>query len=127
MKVRITGNSLRLRLLRSEVARLLAGECLEEAIHFTPEANARFTYALQQDTAARVPAIQYSEGRVDILIPADQARTWGSSNQVGIAADISLGAFGSLALLVEKDFACLDGSEDDNQDTFPNPCAGAKC
>ena len=33
MKIRIKGNSLRLRLLRSEVARFLAGDCLEETIH----------------------------------------------------------------------------------------------
>jgi len=34
---------------------------------------------------------------------------------------------GSLALLIEKDFACLDRSEEDNEDTFPNPNTGTKC
>ena len=52
---------------------------------------------------------------MSIVIPADQANTWGSSDQVGIAESISLGEFGSLALLIEKDFACLDRSEEDNK------------
>ena len=46
---------------------------------------------------------------------------------VGIAEEISLGPLGSLFLLVEKDFACLDRSDEDNQDTFANPHAGATC
>jgi hypothetical protein len=43
MKLRIRGNSLRLRVSRSEIARLLEGHCLEETIHFAPEESARFS------------------------------------------------------------------------------------
>jgi hypothetical protein len=127
MKLRIKGDSLRLRVSRSEVARLLAGGCLEETIHFAPEAHARFTYALQQDRLVSRPTVQYTEGRVAVLIPADQANTWGITDQVGIAEHISLGSLGALALLIEKDFACLDRSEEDNEDTFTNPNAGTTC
>jgi len=127
MKLRIKGDSLRLRLSRSEVTRLLQGDCLEETIHFTPEARAKFTYALQQDRLVRRPVIQYTENRVAVLIPADQVNAWGTTDQVGIAEDISLGSLGSLALLIEKDFACLDRNEKDNEDTFPNPNAGTTC
>lgn len=127
MKLRINGNSLRLRLLRSEVVRLLGGDCLEETIHFTTEAAARFTYALQLQPALKMPAIQYAENRVTVLIPPDVANAWGSSDQVGIAEEISLGEFGSLALLIEKDFACLTRSKEGNQDTFANPDAGKIC
>jgi hypothetical protein len=127
MKLRIRGNSLRLRILRSEVTRLLAGDCLEETIHFTPEASAKFTYALRQDPSISRPTVQYAGDRVTILIPADLAQHWGVSNEIGIAENISLGDLGSLALLIEKDFACLDRSEEGNQDTYPNPHAGATC
>jgi hypothetical protein len=127
MKLRLKGNSLRLRISRSEVARLLAGDCLEETIHFTPEASAKFTYTLQQEPSLSRPTVQYKENRVAILIPADQANEWGLTGQVGIAEDISLGDLGALALLIEKDFACLDRSEEDNEDAFPNPNAGTKC
>ena len=33
----------------------------------------------------------------------------------------------SLAIAVEKDFACIDRSDADNTDTFPNPHEGAVC
>jgi hypothetical protein len=127
MKVRIKGDSLRLRISRSEVARLLEGDCLEETIHFAPAPCARFTYALRQDRLVRKPTVEYTENRVAVLIPADQANRWAGSDQVGIAENIGLGNLGALALLIEKDFACLDRSDEDNQDTFPNPYAGAAC
>jgi hypothetical protein len=127
MKLRIERNSLRVRLSRSEVTRLLGGDCLEETIYFAPEIGAKLTYALRQEASVSRPAVQYAENRVVILMPTDQAITWGVTDQVGIAEDIRLGDLGSLALLIEKDFACLDRSEKDNADTFPNPNAGAKC
>ena len=127
MKLRIKGNTLRVRVSRLEVARLLAGDCLEETIHFTPEPVAKLTYALQQVQSLSRPTVQYKENSVVILIPADQASAWGTTDQVGIAEDIGLGNLGSLAILIEKDFACLDRSQTDNEDTFPNPNAGAVC
>ena len=127
MKIRIKGNSLRLRLLRSEVARFLAGDCLEEIIHFTQEASGKFTYTLQHDPAVNLPTVEYIGSRVMTRIPSDQANTWGLSDQVGIVECISLGEFGALALLIEKDFACLKRSEEDNEDTFSNSSADETC
>jgi len=127
MKLRIKGDSLRLRVSRTEVARLLAGDCLEDTIHFAPEASAKFTYALQQEPSVSRPTVQFAGNKVMILIPADLANEWGVTDQVGIAEDIRLGDIGILALLIEKDFACLDRSEEDNEDTFPNPNVGITC
>jgi hypothetical protein len=127
MKLRIKSNSLRLRLSRSEIAGLLERDSLEETIRFAPAANARFSYSLRIDPSATAPTVRYSENRVEILLPVDRARTWALTDEVGIAEDISLGNFGTLALLIEKDFACLDRSEEDNEDTFPNPNAGTTC
>jgi hypothetical protein len=127
MKLRIKGNSLRLRISRSEVARLLDGDCLEETVRFAPEPCAKFTYALLQDCLVGRPTVHYTDNRVAVLIPADRANAWGITDEVGIAEDISLGNLGTLAILIEKDFACLDRSDEDNHDTFPNPNAGATC
>jgi hypothetical protein len=55
------------------------------------------------------------------------ANTWCSTDLVGISESVSLGSLGSLDLLIEKDFACLDLSDEENQDTFANPNAGAIC
>jgi len=127
MKLRIKGNSLRLRISRSEVVRLLAGDCLEETIHFAPAANARFSYSLRKDPSVTAPTVKHTDCRVEILLPVDRAHTWGLTDQVGIAEEISLGDLGTLALLIEKDFACLDRSDEENKDTFPNPMSGTYC
>jgi len=73
------------------------------------------------------PTVRYAENRIVILLPTVQAIGWGVTDQVGIAENIALGKLGSLGLLIEKDFACLDRSQTDNEDTFPNPNAGAVC
>jgi hypothetical protein len=127
MKLRIKGNTLRVRVSRSEVARLLAGDRLEETIHFSPAPVAKFTWALQQQQSLSRPTVRYTENRVAILLPADEAKIWGTTDQVGIAENMDLGNLGSLGLLVEKDFACLDRSEEENEDTYPNPNAGTTC
>jgi len=127
MKLRIKGNSLRLRVSRSEVARILRLERVEETIHFALHPNAKLTYALKQEQSVRALTVGYAEGEVTVLVPAALANTWCSTDLVGIAGSVSLGMIGSLDLLIEKDFACLDLSDEKNQDTFANPHAGAVC
>jgi hypothetical protein len=127
MKLRIKGNSLRLRISRSEVASLLKRDRLEETIHFAPQANAKFTYALEQTASTSALTIQYTQDNVTVLIPADRAKSWCLSDQVGIAESLRIGSFGFLDVLIEKDFACLDRNDEENEDTFPNPNAGTTC
>jgi hypothetical protein len=127
VKLRIKGNSLRLRVSRSEVARVLTGERVEETIRFAAQKTAKLTYALEQQLSGIAPTVQYSDGHVTVRIPAHQAIPWCLTDQVSIVESISLGTAGSLDLVIEKDFACLDRSDEDNQDTFANPKAGATC
>jgi hypothetical protein len=127
MKLRIKGNSLRLRVSRSEVARLLRRERLEETIQFAVQEDAKLTYALEQESSISTLTVRYAENAVSVLVPSDQANAWCLSDQVGIVESISLGSLGSLDLLIEKDFACLDRSDEENQDTFANPNAGPAC
>ena len=127
MKLRIKGDSLRIRVSRSEVARLLAGERIEDTIHFPSQENAKLTYALEHHASGTAPTVHYADGNVTICIPTAQAIPWCSTDQVGIAETISVGSAGSLDLLIEKDFACLDRSDEDNLDTFTNPNAAATC
>jgi hypothetical protein len=127
MKLRIKGNSLRLRISRSESDRLLGRERLEETIHFAPQAEAKFTYALEQAASVSAPTVRYTEGEITVLVPAALAHTWCTTDMVGIAERVSLGTFGSLDLLLEKDFACLDRNQEENVDTFENPHAGVVC
>ena len=120
MKLRITTNSLRLRVSQSDLARFMESGRIEEAIHFAADACAQFSYALEQSEAQRDISIRYQPQAVTVVIPGSEARDWAGGNQVGIYGDVDVGV-SKLAVIVEKDFACLDGSDRGNIDTFPNP------
>jgi hypothetical protein len=55
------------------------------------------------------------------------AADWAAGDDVGIEAMQPAGNDGALQILVEKDFACLNGPPEQNVDTFPNPLVGTKC
>jgi hypothetical protein len=130
MKLRIKGDSLRLRLGPAEVERLLTDGRVEETIHFAADENARLTYALELTDASGDLALSYQTGEVTVLLSRDRAHRWSSGGEVSIAGEAAVGS-SQLQLLVEKDFACLDRDKDRDtgrdKDTFPNPKAGVVC
>jgi len=123
MKLRIQKNSIRLRVSKSDLARFVEKGILEETLCFGREESAKLTYALQRSSGGAEVDVMSSKGRLAVLLPASIALAWAETEQVGISAEVNLGAQGTLSILVEKDFACLDGSDADNADTFPNPLA----
>lgn len=127
MKLRIKGNSLRLRVSRSELARFLAGDRIEETIHFAPAPEAKLTYALESASQAAAAIVRYSPQEVAVILSQDHVRLWSREEQVGVYAAVDISPEGLLDVAVEKDFACLDRSAEDNSDTFANPHAGAIC
>jgi hypothetical protein len=127
MKLRIKGNSLRLRVSRSELARFQAGGRIEETIHFTSAPEATLTYALESALKPSPVTVRYGSREVTVVLSKDRARMWGASGEVGVYTTLDMGPAGSLEVVVEKDFACLDRSDEDNSDTFANPLAGATC
>ncbi len=129
MKLRLQANSVRLRLKQGEVKRLIEKGVVEESIRFFPGREA-LTYRLELSESAAAPTARLKGSEVLVEIPAAPARQWAAdANQVGLEAIQPAGADAAqgLTLLVEKDFACLDGSDEQNADTFPNPLAGGKC
>jgi hypothetical protein len=127
MKVRISGNSLRFRISRSDLASLQADARVETTLHFGPGPGASFTYALERSASAMTVSTRCVPGGVTVLLPAAQANEWNATDQVGIYESIDVGSAGRLDLILEKDFACLDGTDAQNADTFPNPAADAGC
>jgi hypothetical protein len=127
MKLRIKGNSLRLRVSRSELARFQAGGRIEETIHFTAAPEATLTYALESALKPSPVTVRYGSREVTVILSKDRARIWGAENEVGVYTTLDMGPAGSLEVVVEKDFACLDRSDEDNSDAFANPLAGATC
>lgn len=133
MKLRIRGNSLRLRLSQREVTDLAAQGRVEDAIAFPPVGDheargagpaSRMVYALQVSDDAPAPFAHLEGARIDVTLPASVAREWTSTDQVGIEAEQPLGDGGVLRILVEKDFACLKPrTGEDDADAYPNPSA----
>jgi hypothetical protein len=121
MKLRIKANSLRLRVSRSELTRFLAGEQLAETIRFASAPEAKLTYALARDSQATTASVHYLPQAVTVLLTEEQVQVWGQDSQVGVYTTVDIIPEGLLELIVEKDFACIDRSDEDNTDTFPNP------
>jgi len=121
MKLRIQGNSLRLRVSRSELDRFSMGERIQETVYFGPEVDAKLTYALESNEAVAEMTVVYDSHEVTVQIPLALGRRWALDQSAGLSGSKHLGMGRTLDILVEKDFACLDRSEAENEDTFPNP------
>src|SRR5579863_5751086 len=126
MKLRIKGNSLRLRVSPSEVAHLLEAGRIEETIHFGFDESAKLVYALELGRDSGDMTVRYAPSEITILISPPDAQRWAAGQDIGLygAAETRQGI---LHFAVEKDFACLDKSDEENTDTFPNPRQGAVC
>src|ERR1700682_1294560 len=107
MKLRMNGNSLRLRLNRAEVGRLDETGRVEEVVHFAPDVA--FRYALEMAPEADVLRTLYEDGGVRVLVPVATAREWAFTGRVEISGEQVVTAGTTLNILVEKDFQCLHG------------------
>jgi hypothetical protein len=127
MKLRIKGNSLRLRVTPSEVKHLLRCGAIREHVQFTAIFTDRLTYELFSSTSEVTTAVAYRSGNITVSVPEGQLKKWAGTDDVGIYAELSLGGDQELSVAIEKDFACLDLSDTENEDTFPNPNLAATC
>lgn len=116
MKLRIRGDSIRLRLTRGEVADLIAQGRVAEHTHLP--AGAGFRYELRADAGARAVSASFEAGVLGIALPKAAADAWARSEEVGIRAEVPL-AEGALSVLVEKDYPCLTvRAGEDDSDAF---------
>jgi hypothetical protein len=126
MKLRIKGESVRLRVSRSDLERLMHEGRIEESIHFGVRPDEKWTYALELVPQEGAISMRYAGNEVALLLSKSEAKKWVDTETVGIYGEVPGGA-GSLELIVEKDFACLDRQDAENADTFPNPKSGRVC
>jgi hypothetical protein len=127
MKLRIKGNSIRLRIAPSEVKHLLCSGGIEEYVQFTSDPMDRLKYAVVSALSGDTTTVAYHLGDITVNVPAAQLKKWASSDDIGVYADLALGDGWALSVAIEKDFACLDRSDAENKDTFPNPNLAASC
>ena len=129
MKLRIRGNSLRLRLLRGEVEQFGRAGRVSETIRFGASPAAQLTYVLEFDRQAQNITAHFADNQITVKIPDAVARNWIESDEVTLKSEQPIGngaqndaPENNLKILIEKDFVCLDRKDDpDNHDAFPHP------
>lgn len=123
MKIRIKGNSVRLRLTKTEVTTFCNTGLVEEQTQFL---QGLFCYRLEaKDTIESLEA-SFHKNTVAIYMPEAIRTEWATSSRVGYEAMVSSSNGNQLSLLVEKDFVCLDETVEDQSDNYPNPLASSK-
>ena len=127
MKLRLKGNSIRLRVVRSELAKLQAGERIQETLTFPGNPSTTLEYILGVGPSDQPVQAAFSSQQIVVMISPDQLTSWSGEHQVGIYASLPVSKDLDLDLAIEKDFACLDLSDEENKDTFANPLAGKIC
>ncbi|MDX1629204.1 MAG: hypothetical protein R3345_10930 [Fulvivirga sp.] len=120
MKLRIKGNTLRLRLSQTEVKKFASEGQVSDSISFPA---GQLIYTLLADDCDKIDA-SFNETFVTVSLPKDKGHHWATSEQVGLSAEVPISAEESLSVLVEKDFQCLKPREgEDESDLFRNPAA----
>lgn len=120
MKIRIRGNSLRLRLTQSEVKQFKDTGEIMNLSHF---GTGHLVYGLKLYEGDQLESL-YQQNQIIVNVPKEQGLHWASSEEVGMDNHQASDENSGMKILVEKDFQCLKtrpGGEDD--DTFPNPDA----
>lgn len=126
MKLRIKDNSLRFRLLRGEVEVLKQSGRIEAHTLFGAAGGAdRLSYVLESSNDSSEIKATHSGQEIRVAVPGDEIFRWANGNSVGIYGQQFVYGGQVLEIAIEKDFACIDGSDADNTGTFDNPNASA--
>lgn len=120
MKLRIRGNSIRLRLSQQNV--LVFGEKgrVENSIQFGL-AGGKLTYALEAAEVKKLKS-EFKDNTITVFVPKELAKIWVESQLVGLEHLDSTTENDQVKILVEKDFKCMHlRIDEDESDAFPHP------
>ncbi len=119
MKIRIKGNSIRIRLSRSEVNSFGKDGYLEERTEFG--ANA-FIYVLQRSDDSPTLSASFANDTITVFVPNSITHEWTNTDIIGYDHNMDIGNGNQLFLLIEKDFKCIDGpAYEDQSDNYEHP------
>jgi len=122
VKLRIKGDSLRLRLSQAEMRSLAERGEVEDRLSFPGGAALR--YRLRRDEGVAAVSARYGSDVIEVRVPRALAERWCGTELVSVSASEPIAA-GELRILLEKDWACLAPREgEDESDNFPHPDAG---
>ena len=123
MKLRLQFNTIRFRLKQGEVEQFTRTGRVEEKIISGNGDEGTFSYVLESVEAVSSPRATLKPRAIIVQVPPDSVMRWASTDQIGIEGEQPVDNQTSLRILIEKDFACIDGTDEENTDTFPNPLA----
>ena len=118
MKLRIKGNSLRLRLTKSEVSKLATEGIIEEHIGFV---NNELTYSIVSSKTAHTITASFQGNAIRVIMPAMLSEDWPTNDIISFDEYLDENNQQSLYILIEKDFKCIDATTEDQSDNFENP------
>jgi len=119
MKIRIKGNSIRIRLSRPEVEQFGKEGYLEEHTEF---GNNAFGYVLQNSKEGNALSATFEQGKITMSVPESMTREWTTTERVGYDSNMDIGNGKQLFLLLEKDFKCIDAPPyEDQSDNYEHP------
>ncbi len=126
MKIRMRGNSIRLRLTQSEVVQIREGQGVVETVSFGKcgQRSAMLQYSLESSSNIQSLEARFEDMTIRILMPEAIAQNWVLTSEVSVKNHQDLGQGESLFILVEKDFVCLKPrahEQEDEADLFVNP------
>jgi hypothetical protein len=112
MKLRIEGNSIRLRVKKSDLDKLKNEGIVRESVAFLK--GFHFYYELKTDHKIKTIEASFSIGTIAVSIPLSLSDAWIDTEQVGIENTSENGLF----VLIEKDFPCKTRADEDKNDLF---------
>jgi len=119
MKLRILGNSIRLRLTKSEVSKLAIGETVYERTYFGP--NNHLEYALSIKNIPNLK-VDFQNGKISLTIPKAAGDIWATGEDISLKYQFPSDQETELSVLIEKDFKCKTERVGENEDDmYPNP------
>lgn len=123
MKLRFNGNTIRLRLSRSDVQQVEKGNEIIERVTFG-QGQPNFSYVFKTSNQSTQIEARCLPHEITLIVPESMAIDWAASDKVGLYQDSQSGQGTTLSISIEKDFQCLHKRPGENEtDNFPNPLA----
>lgn len=118
MKLRIKGNSIRIRLSKTEADQLVSGTTLADSTSFGSNS---FGYRVRPVNSGDSLTATYENNIITLFVPNTLLIGWPTNSVVGFESMMPLDGASQLYLLLEKDFKCLDKTIEDQSEFFDNP------
>ncbi len=119
MKIRIFGNSLRIRVSKSDLKTFEQEGKLTAVTEFVTHS---LHYSLEKKEGIEQLEADFANNCITMSVPTAEANNWIKTETVGLSARREMPDGTSFKLLLEKDFKCIDNTGgEDQSDNFENP------